>query len=233
MKYADDTVILGLIVNDNITEYMNCIKFVNTWCNENYLNLNVSKTKEIIWDFRRHKADFIRMNINDMEVDVVHSYKYLGLVIDDKLSFSDHVDNQIKKANKRMYCVRSMRNLNVSTDIICRFFNATIPSVLMYAGVGYYCMITKHLKSKLNKPLKVCNKLLRTSHPALISNDINFKAGVCRLAGKIRQDICHPLHKEYKMLPSGRRLRVMYARTNRFRNTFIPTSITMLNDNML
>jgi len=41
----------------------------------------------------------------------------------------------------------------------------------------------------------------------------------------------HPLHKEFVMLPSGRRYRAMCVEgvTRRFKNSFIPTAISMLN----
>ena len=55
IKYADDTVVVGLIENDNESEYRSAIKFVSEWCNNNFLNLNVNKTKELVIDFRRKK----------------------------------------------------------------------------------------------------------------------------------------------------------------------------------
>ena len=37
------------------------------------------------------------VEIDENPVDFVDSYKYLGCIIDDKLTFRDHVDQQIKK----------------------------------------------------------------------------------------------------------------------------------------
>jgi hypothetical protein len=112
----------------------------------NYLNLNVSKTKEVIWDFRRHPTPAAPVSVNNMPVEVVKDYKYLGLTIDKDLSFTQHVKTQVKKANKKLYCIRNMRNLKVERDIITLFYNATVPSVLMYAGVAFYGMLTLGLK---------------------------------------------------------------------------------------
>ena len=44
IKYADDTVVIGLINNDNEQEYRDTVSYVS-WCNENHLNLNAGKTK--------------------------------------------------------------------------------------------------------------------------------------------------------------------------------------------
>ena len=120
---------------------MKCIKFVSTWCNDNFLDLNVSKTKEMIWDYWRSPTEKHPVVINDKPVEVTSVYKYLGLLIDNKFSFTQHVDTQIKKANKRLYCIRSMKKLNVHTDLIAMFFNATVPPVLMYACTAFYGML--------------------------------------------------------------------------------------------
>ena len=45
LKYADDTVIVGLITKDNEADYRDTISQVNDWCKDNFLHLNVSKTK--------------------------------------------------------------------------------------------------------------------------------------------------------------------------------------------
>ena len=49
----NDTVVIGLINNDNEQEYRDMVSYVSSWCNENHLNLNAGKTKEMIFDFRK------------------------------------------------------------------------------------------------------------------------------------------------------------------------------------
>ncbi|KAF7657612.1 hypothetical protein LDENG_00025020, partial [Lucifuga dentata] len=55
-KYADDTTILGLITDNNETAYREEVKALNSWCQDNNLSLNVSKTKEMIVDYRRQQG---------------------------------------------------------------------------------------------------------------------------------------------------------------------------------
>jgi len=222
-------VILGLIQNDNDNEYRECLNFVNSWCKENYLQLNVGKTKEMVFDFRKFCLPIQPILINDVTVEVVSSYKYLGLTIDNKLSFTAHVINQVKKANKRVYCVRSMKKLHVNVDVITTYFNACIPPVLMYAGVGFYNMLTKRLKHDLDKPRRLCGRMLGVPRSALNDNETIYNERVEHLSNAIRSDPRHPMNCEYNLLPSGRRLRACFARTVRFQNTFIPTSIRLYN----
>ncbi len=56
IKFADDTVVLGLISNDDETAYLDEVERLTSWCQDNCLSLNVSKTKELFVDFRESAA---------------------------------------------------------------------------------------------------------------------------------------------------------------------------------
>ena len=87
IKYADDTVVLGKIVRDNAEEYLAQVRDFTTWCQLNYLDLNVKKTKEIIIDFRVNKDIPSNIVINSEPVERVTQYKYLAVIIDTVVSY--------------------------------------------------------------------------------------------------------------------------------------------------
>ena len=63
-----------------------------TWCEDNFLLLNVSKTKELIIDFRR-KIDVPLAPIKIKgDVEIVDLYKYLGVTVDNKPRCTTHFD---------------------------------------------------------------------------------------------------------------------------------------------
>ena len=55
VKFADDTELVGNISNDEDAIYHKQIENFVNWCDENYLYLNVSKTKEMCIDFRKNQ----------------------------------------------------------------------------------------------------------------------------------------------------------------------------------
>ena len=69
---------------------------------QHHLQLNVNKTKEMVIDFRKKDTDIMPLKINDQIIDQVCTYKYLGLTIDEKLHWSDHINNIKSKAKKRL-----------------------------------------------------------------------------------------------------------------------------------
>ena len=73
IKYADDTAIIGLLNNEQSeARYQEEINLFTEWCDHNKLCLNVSKTKEQIFDFRNNKEyshnDTV---IKDQSVEIV------------------------------------------------------------------------------------------------------------------------------------------------------------------
>ena len=53
IKFADDTAMAGLIGKDDESEFRSQVDNFVDYCDRNYIELNVSKTKEMIVDFRR------------------------------------------------------------------------------------------------------------------------------------------------------------------------------------
>ncbi|KAI3367037.1 hypothetical protein L3Q82_009667 [Scortum barcoo] len=58
IKFADDTnPSLALITSDDEAAYREEVRALTSWCQDNNLHLNVSKTKELIVDFRRRQRE--------------------------------------------------------------------------------------------------------------------------------------------------------------------------------
>lgn len=59
------------------------------WCDGSYLQLNVSETKDMTLDFRKSPPVTAQTSIKGQAVDIVGHCKYLGAILDDKLSFEE------------------------------------------------------------------------------------------------------------------------------------------------
>ena len=78
IKCSDDSAILDLSNDDN-HHFTEVSKFAE-WCERNYLMLNVSKTKELVIDFRHISAYLPDLVIKEERVERVSHHKYLGTV---------------------------------------------------------------------------------------------------------------------------------------------------------
>ena len=72
-KYADFTAILGMIRGDENNYRSNIEQFIK-WCDDNYLQLNQSKLKEITVDFRVATQQHKPVKIKDENIEIVPKY---------------------------------------------------------------------------------------------------------------------------------------------------------------
>ncbi|MCI4378954.1 hypothetical protein PGIGA_G00222290 [Pangasianodon gigas] len=87
IKFADDTTVIGLISDNDESDYRAEVEHLAAWCTDNNLLLNTSKTKELIVDFRKEKSvPHDPIHINGMAVERVSSFKFLGTHISENLS---------------------------------------------------------------------------------------------------------------------------------------------------
>ena len=96
-KFSDDTVLIGLINKGDDQAYRKEIDLFVSWCDANFLLLNVEKTKELVIDFGRKKVEVSPVVINGREVEIVQSYKYLGVHLDSKLDWKKNTDSVFKR----------------------------------------------------------------------------------------------------------------------------------------
>jgi hypothetical protein len=232
-KYADDTAVLGLIHNEDETFYRDTIENVCSWCDRNYLVLNASKTKEMIFDFRKNKSNIDSVTINSQDIEIAKKYKYLGVYIQDNLKWDIHVNEQIKKANKRLYHVRCLSKLKVDNTLISLFYNSVISSVLTYAISSWWNSCTQLLKDNIHNVRNKVRKIIKTQTNNAIEDPHEVYISKCtKLGNKIIADDSHPLHEHFKTLPRGKRLASLKCRTSRYLNTFVPSCVRLLNENI-
>ena len=53
IKFTDDTTGISLITDEDERAYREEVRTLTSWCQDNNLHLNFSKTKELIVDYRR------------------------------------------------------------------------------------------------------------------------------------------------------------------------------------
>ena len=96
IKFADDKTVVRQITNGNESAYRDGVDRLTGWCKD--LTLNVKKTKEIIVDFRRQKANPQPLIINGEEVERTSCFKFLGVMLSEDLKWKMNTTATVKKA---------------------------------------------------------------------------------------------------------------------------------------
>ncbi len=100
IKFADDTMVIGLINDNDEMAYREEVSTLTKWCQENHLSLNIDKTKELVVDYRRQSREHTPITIDKTPVERVNSCKFLGVHITEDLTWSAQTDAVLKKAHQ-------------------------------------------------------------------------------------------------------------------------------------
>ena len=98
--FSDDTALVGLLNQGDDLAYRREVQSFYTWCESNFMKLNVGKTKELVIDFRKKKEKVLPVTINGQLIEIVQSYKCLGVHLDEKLNWKENTNVLMKKAHR-------------------------------------------------------------------------------------------------------------------------------------
>lgn len=94
--YADDTTSCSSDVSLTALQFMvnQDLLTLTTWFKQNYLSINNTKTQAMILSSSTYEYE---IQINGIKVDVKPTLKILGVTLDKRLSFKEHITEQLKK----------------------------------------------------------------------------------------------------------------------------------------
>ena len=136
-------------------------KFRN-WLNANRISLNVNKTEYVIFRSSRKLIDYeINIRLNGKRLYPSRYIKYLGVLIDEHLSWKPHMNELIKKLNRSNSMLSKIRHYVNKNTIRSLYFS------IFSSHINYCCQVWgQNGNCHLNKILSLQRSALRI---------INFK----------------------------------------------------------
>ena len=140
---------------------------INLWLRKNKLSLNYSKTSFIIFNKQPNKTfDYeFKLKINNNPIKRVNSIKYLGVLIDNKLSWSEHVDYLNLQLARYSGLFTRLRRY-VPNQILSLLYYSSIYSRIKYGNLSWGTAsnsLLKKVEIRLNRILRVItNKSIYT-----------------------------------------------------------------------
>ncbi|KAK1789915.1 hypothetical protein P4O66_002245 [Electrophorus voltai] len=197
VKFPDDTVVMGLISDNDERAYLEEIKHLENWCQNNLL-LNVSKIKELIVDCsKKQEQHYQPVRISGTTVQRVDSFMYLGVHISQDLSWSCHTNSLAKKARQRLYHVRRLRDFRLPSKVLRNLYTCTIQSILMGNITVWFGNSTKQDRQALQRVVRSAEHITHTELPDL--QTIYYKQCQTK-ARRIVKDPTHPNNRIFSLL---------------------------------
>lgn len=192
VSYADDTV--AIFCENSWPESKIAVQLgmetITNWLNMYHLSLNVSKTRYLAFTLTEtNRPDFTSIKIAGMddEIKETNEIKYLGLIIDKYLKWSNHIDYLTNKVRKLIYKFYQLREF-LSKKLLLIIYKSLVESLIRYGIVvwgGMYRNSLQKINIAQNYILKIIFKKHRRYHTNLL-----YTEDICNVRSLYFHSLC-------------------------------------------
>ncbi len=172
INYADDTTLISTIekfrsigtpnsnTGDKITTEL---RKINKWLTSQKLCLNVKKTKFMLFHMPQKQVPNINISINDVVIEKVDQFNFLGLTIDTHLKWKEHVQSLASKLSQLNGILKRLQN-TFPQRILLLIYNSLFISHINYCLLlwGTNCDRIFKLQKKAIRTISFSNYISHT-----------------------------------------------------------------------
>ena len=156
--FADDTCIS--LSDSNLNNLYNNLNRelvkVGNWISANHLSLNISKTVYLLFSGKKKIPHLPILYLHNEPIQQKHSTKFLGLILDDVLSWKTHAQHVISKVSRLAGIFNKIRNF-LPSHALKTIYYALVQPHLQY-GIIFWSGVNK---TNLNKIFRIQKKIVR------------------------------------------------------------------------
>lgn len=157
--FADDTTVYSSNKNlRDLYKYLNDdLKCLNDWFMANKLSLNVNKTNCMLFSNTRSVInEEYKLRIGNDKIEQQSCVKFLGVFIDDKLNWHEHINNCKSKLSSAIYAINRVKRL-VPDTVLKTLYYSLVYSHLSYGIILWGSTYATHI----NKLVTMQKKIVR------------------------------------------------------------------------
>ena len=179
--FADDTTISYSHKNSNdlisIVNYE--LNLVKEWINANRLTLNVGKTECILFSNRNLEPIHNHVTLDNTSLSFSSKCKFLGVILDTKLNFSNHIDQVLGRLTNSARILYSIKNyLPLKSRL--NFYFAFVFSQLSYNIIIWGSAANVHLKPLITQHKRII-RLITDSGPMEHTSPLFHRLNILKL----------------------------------------------------
>lgn len=245
--FADDCVIYREIAGPNdVIALQSDLHKLTQWCSIWQMQINLEKTKHLTFNsvLKSHCNTYI---LNDKIVDSVTTVKYLGVFINSRLTWTDHIEHITCKAQKKLGFLKRRLYL-ADRDTRLQAYNFLVRPSLEYASIIWHphqITLTNLLEAVQNKAARfILSSYSRFQSVSSLKAELNMPPlAVRRQFSRLsffhtlyhsntsfaRTHILPPPHTSNRT-DHAFKVNPIFARTEKFKNSPLTLSIKEWND---
>ena len=158
-----------VLPSSNSKVYEQLVKTQN-YAEHNQMRLNQKKTKLIVFNPFRSLDLMPNICLDEQELELVEEIKLLGLTIRSDMKWVSNTENMVKKANKRLWLLRRLKNLGAYNEQLVDVYTKQIRCILELVAPAWQGNITKSEKQDIERIQKsACHIILGQSYTSYYS----------------------------------------------------------------
>lgn len=217
--FADDTTLIFESKNKN--DLVNaCNIGINkfySWCCANRLSINISKTKMMLFSNILRPSDVSEIYMNSMKIEYASSVRFLGLMIDDKLKFNNHIKLIAEKISKNAAILYRLRQIIPHQTLIC-VYRCFVECYLNYCtivfGNAYQCHI-----NQLEIAQKKCIRIIANQPPLSHTDPLFFELKLLKFSDIYKNNLAAYMYRNIDKFASQWRPNIHSTRSGA---TYVP-----------
>lgn len=130
--FADDTALL--FTSDDITiaphNLQHHTSLIEACCKNWLIKINESKSTQVIFTLRHGNCPLIKLN--NVNIPVSNETKYIGILLDKRLTWGPHLKNKRKMANSRLHLFRPLLKSKLKLKLKILLYKTVIRPLWFY-----------------------------------------------------------------------------------------------------
>ena len=139
--FSGDTSLFSAVrdINTSAAHLNNDLRKISNWAFQWKMSFNPGPSKqarEVIFSRKHQKISHPSIYFNNNPIESASSQKHLGMILDTKLNFQEHIKNILTKVNKTIGLLRKLQNI-LPRESLLTIFKSFVKPHLDYGDVIY------------------------------------------------------------------------------------------------
>ena len=129
------------------------------WCDRLKIKINPTKTKYMLFRNPSKRQTSLSLNINGNQIEEAKTIKFLGITMTPHLNWNEHCKDITTRANKRIFQLRRLSNLNVEQESLLLLYKYWIRPLFLYANACWFNQsqaVISIMQKAQNRALRIC-----------------------------------------------------------------------------
>ena len=161
---------------------------INLWTEQNLMELNVKKTKSMVFNFSKKLQFTTNLNLKNQQIEVVDQAKLLGLILTSDLKWEQNTNYLVKDANKRMVMLKAASKFTNDKRVLKQVYYSRIRCKLEQSAAVWSSSLTQKNSDDLERVQKSAVRLIYGKPYESYSGALK-ELGIMRLSER-REIIC-------------------------------------------